>query len=98
MIERWRHSSILDVQSVMTADCNITHYLVVAKIRERLVVNEQKLCRLHMEGFNLKKLNETETVICDNFLGSSEREHKSLSDTKKSDTINSRSIIPVANL
>jgi hypothetical protein len=27
----------------------------------------------------------------DNFLGSSEREHKSLSDTKKSDTINSRS-------
>jgi hypothetical protein len=33
---------------------------VVAKLRERLVVNKQRSHRFHMEGFNLKKLNEVE--------------------------------------
>jgi hypothetical protein len=36
------------------------HYLVVAKIRERLAVNNQGLHKFHMERFNLKKLNEVE--------------------------------------
>jgi hypothetical protein len=35
-------------------------YLVVAKIRERLAVNKQGSDKFHIEGFNLKKLNEVE--------------------------------------
>jgi hypothetical protein len=33
---------------------------VVAKIRERLAVSKQTTQRVHMERFNLKKLNEVE--------------------------------------
>jgi hypothetical protein len=33
---------------------------VVAKVRERLAVNKQRAHRFHMEGFNLKMLNEVE--------------------------------------
>jgi hypothetical protein len=32
----------------------------VAKVRERLVVNKQRSHRLHVERFNLKKLQEVE--------------------------------------
>ncbi|PNF22162.1 hypothetical protein B7P43_G05764 [Cryptotermes secundus] len=60
LIERRRHSSILDVQSFRAADCDTDHYLVVAKVRERLAVSKQTTHRLHMERFNLKKLNEVE--------------------------------------
>jgi hypothetical protein len=34
---------------------------VVAKVRERLAVNKQKSHRFHMERFNSKKFNETES-------------------------------------
>jgi hypothetical protein len=43
-----------------TADCDTGDYLVVAKIKERLAVSKQRLHRLHMERFNLKKLNDEE--------------------------------------
>jgi hypothetical protein len=33
---------------------------VVAKVRERLAVNKQRSQSIHMERFNLKKLNEVE--------------------------------------
>jgi hypothetical protein len=36
------------------------HYLVVAKIKERLAVNRQRSHRFHVERFNVKKLNEAE--------------------------------------
>jgi hypothetical protein len=42
------------------ADCDTDHYLVVAKIRERIAVNKQGSHKFHMERFNLKKLNEVE--------------------------------------
>jgi hypothetical protein len=45
--DRRRHSSVLDVRSFRAADCDMDHYLVVAKIRER-------------PAANLKKLNEVE--------------------------------------
>jgi len=41
LIDRRRHSSILDVRSFRGADCDTDHYLVVAKQRERLVVRKQ---------------------------------------------------------
>jgi hypothetical protein len=43
------------------ADCDSNHYLVVAKVRERLAVNKQRSQRFYMERFNLKKLNEVKS-------------------------------------
>jgi hypothetical protein len=40
--------------------CDTDHYLVVAKVRERLTVNKKRSLRFHMERFNFKKLNEVE--------------------------------------
>ena len=41
MVDRRRHSSIIDVRSVRGADCDTNHYLVVAKVREGLAVRKQ---------------------------------------------------------
>jgi hypothetical protein len=60
MIDRQRHSSILDVQSLRATDCDTDHYLVVVKIRERLAVNKQGSHKFHMKRFSLKKLNDVE--------------------------------------
>jgi len=56
---RW-HSRILDVQSFRGADCDNNHYLVVAKVRERLAVSKQAALKFDGEIFNLGKLNEME--------------------------------------
>jgi endonuclease/exonuclease/phosphatase family metal-dependent hydrolase len=60
LVDRRRHSNVLDVRSFRTADCDSDHYLVVEKIRERLAVNKQRSHRFHMERFNLKTLNDVE--------------------------------------
>jgi hypothetical protein len=60
LVERRRHSNILDVRSYRAADCDTDHYLVVAKVRERLAVNKQRSHRFNMERFNLGKLNKVE--------------------------------------
>jgi hypothetical protein len=62
LIDRRRNSNVLDVQSFRAADCDTNHYLVVAKVRERLAVNKQRSHRFRMEGFNLKKLSEVEDM------------------------------------
>ena len=41
LIDRRWQSSILDVRSFRRADCDSDHYLVVAKLRERLAVNKK---------------------------------------------------------
>jgi len=41
LIDRRWHSSILDVRSFRGADCDTDHYLVVAKVRERLALRKQ---------------------------------------------------------
>ena len=56
---RW-HSSILDVQSCKRADCDTDHYLVVAKVREKLAVSKKAAQRFDGERFNLRKLNNLE--------------------------------------
>jgi hypothetical protein len=42
LVDRRRHSNVLDVRSLRAADCDNDHYLVVAKVRERLSVNKQR--------------------------------------------------------
>jgi hypothetical protein len=60
LVDRRRHSNILDVRSYRAADCDTDYYLAVAKVRERLAVNKQRSHGFHMERFNLMKLNEVE--------------------------------------
>jgi endonuclease/exonuclease/phosphatase family metal-dependent hydrolase len=54
---RW-HSSILHVQSFRVADCDTDHYVVVAKVRDRLLVSKQAARKFDVERFNLWKLSE----------------------------------------
>jgi hypothetical protein len=58
LVDRQRHSNVLDVPSFRAADCDSDHYLVVVKVKERLA--DQRSQRFHMERFNLKKLNDVE--------------------------------------
>jgi hypothetical protein len=60
LVDRRRHSNVLDVRSFRAADCDSDHYLVVEKVWERLAVNKQGSHRFHMERLNLKKLNDVE--------------------------------------
>jgi len=60
LIHRRWHSSILDLGSFRGADCDIDHYLVIAKVRERLAVGKQAAQRFDRQRFNLRKLNEPE--------------------------------------
>ena len=41
LIDRRWHSSVLDVRSFRGADFDTDHYLVIAKVRERLAVGKQ---------------------------------------------------------
>jgi hypothetical protein len=60
LVDKWRHSN---VRWFRAADCDIDHYLVVAKVRERLAVNKQRSHRFDMESFNLKKLNQAQNIL-----------------------------------
>jgi hypothetical protein len=50
LIDRRRQSSILDIRSFRGADCDTDHYLVVAKLREKLAVNKQAALKLDEEA------------------------------------------------
>ena len=60
MIDRRLYSSIQDIPSFRGADYDTDHYLVVAKVRERLELSKQALQKFDDERFNLRKLNELE--------------------------------------
>jgi hypothetical protein len=40
LANRRRHSNVLDIRSFKAADCNTDHYLLVAKVKERLANND----------------------------------------------------------
>jgi hypothetical protein len=61
LVDRRRQSNVLDARSFKAAECDSDHYLVVAKVKERVAaVNKQRSHRFHMERFSLKKLNEVD--------------------------------------
>jgi hypothetical protein len=60
LIDRRWHSSKLDVRSFRGADCDNDHYLVGAKVRERLAVSKAAAQYFDVERLNLSKLNERE--------------------------------------
>ena len=53
LIGRW-HSSIFNVRYFRRADCDNDHYLVVAKVGERLEVSKQAAQESDLNRFNLK--------------------------------------------
>jgi hypothetical protein len=55
--KRW-HSNILHVRSFRGADCDTDHYLVVAKLRERISVSKRARQNFDLERFDLKKLDD----------------------------------------
>jgi hypothetical protein len=58
LVDRQRNLNVLDVRLFRATDCDSDHYLVVAKVRERLTMN--KKITDFMWRFSLKKLNEQE--------------------------------------
>jgi len=60
LIDRRWYSIVLDVGSFRGADCYTDHYLVIAKVRERLAVGKQAAQRFYRQRFNLRKPTELE--------------------------------------
>jgi hypothetical protein len=60
LINRICHSRILHIRSFRRHDFDTDHYLVVAKVRERLAVSKQEAQNFDRGRFNLGKINELE--------------------------------------
>jgi hypothetical protein len=60
LIDKIRHSNILDVRSFRGADCDTDHCLVVAELRERISVSRWARQNFDLERFDLKKLDNVE--------------------------------------
>jgi hypothetical protein len=54
---RW-HLSVLDVRSLRRVDSDTDHYLVVAKVRERLAVSKRAMQKFDIKRFSLKTVNK----------------------------------------
>jgi hypothetical protein len=61
ILTEWRwHTSIIDVLSFRGAECNTDHYVVVAKVKEKLVVSKQAAQEFDVEILNNRQLSELE--------------------------------------
>jgi hypothetical protein len=60
LIDKRRHSNILDICSFRGADWDTDHYLVVAKLRERTSVSKLARQNFDLERFDLKKIDDVE--------------------------------------
>jgi hypothetical protein len=60
LIDKRRHSNILDVRSFRGADCDTDNYQVEAKLTERISVSKGVRQNFDLERFDLKKLNDVE--------------------------------------
>jgi hypothetical protein len=58
LIERRTHSSVPDVPSFRTADCDTDHYLLVAKVREGLTVNKKKVTQISYGEVQSKEVKQ----------------------------------------
>jgi endonuclease/exonuclease/phosphatase family metal-dependent hydrolase len=55
LIDKRRHSNILEVRFFRGADCDTDHYLLVAKLREKISVSKRARQNSDLERFYLKK-------------------------------------------
>jgi len=60
LVDRKWDSSIQDARSSRGADCDTDHYLVVARVRERLAVTKQPTQKFDGEIFCLRKLSDSQ--------------------------------------
>jgi hypothetical protein len=60
LIDKRRHSNIVDVRSFGGADCDTDHCLVVAKLRERISVSKRARKNFDLERFDLRNLEGVE--------------------------------------
>jgi hypothetical protein len=54
LIDKGRHSNIIDVLSFRGADCDTDHYLIVAKLREKISVSKGGRQKFDLERYDLK--------------------------------------------
>ncbi|KAJ4449947.1 hypothetical protein ANN_01354 [Periplaneta americana] len=60
LIDKRRHTSIVDIRTFRDADCNSDHYLVIGELRERLSVAKQVEQQVNITKFNILKLKDEE--------------------------------------
>jgi len=60
LIDKGRHSNILDVRSFRGASSDTNYYLIVAKLRERISISKRARQKFDLERFDLKKLDDIE--------------------------------------
>jgi hypothetical protein len=57
-MHRRQHSNLPDVRSFRGVDCNTSHCLLIAEVRDRLAVSKLSTQKLGMERENLKETNK----------------------------------------
>ncbi|KAJ4435216.1 hypothetical protein ANN_23794 [Periplaneta americana] len=60
LIDKRRHTSIVDIRTFTGADCNSDHYLVIGELRERLSVAKRVEQQVNITKFNILKLKDEE--------------------------------------
>ncbi|KAJ4446465.1 hypothetical protein ANN_13161 [Periplaneta americana] len=60
LIDKRRHTSVVDIRTFRGADCNSDHYLVIGELRERLSVAKRVEQQVNITKFNILKLKDEE--------------------------------------